>query len=121
MGMPLQKTTMAECLAWQEEQPARHVFYRVEIIVTGPKLVIKVLSPSSKGYGRLGEFILCRSLPALRHYALNDPDRRVGVHTPAGEDTWTLFDQGKAAQITLSRVDLAMPIQAVFNVVEHTA
>ena len=31
MGMPQQKTTLAEFLAWEENQPDRHEFYRGEI------------------------------------------------------------------------------------------
>lgn len=185
MGMPLQKMTMAEFLAWEEEQPERHEFYRGETfamvggtlrhnrvilnlasrisdhldgtgcqvfaesvkvqiaegilypdvlvtcskaeagdekIITDPKLVIEVLSPSTKGYDRRDKFILYRSLPSLHQYALIDPvDRRVEVHTLAGEDTWTLVDQSKAAQLTLSSLDLAMPMEAVFKGVERAA
>lgn len=185
MGMPLQKMTMAEFLAWEEEQPERHEFYRGETfamvggslrhnrvilnlasrisdqldgtgcqvfaecvkvqiaegilypdvlvtcgkaeagdekIITDPKLVIEVLSPSTKGYDRRDKFILYRSLPSLRQYVLIDPvDRRVEVHTLAGEDTWTLVDQSKASQITLSSVDLIVPMEAVFKGVERAA
>lgn len=177
--MPLQKMTLNQFLAWEEEQAERHEFYRGETfamvggtarhnrvilnlasrigdkldgtpcqvftqsmkvqiaegilypdvmvtcgkavagdeqVIHDPKLVIEVLSPSTKGYDRRDKFILYRTLESLMEYVLIDPaDGRVEVFTRAGEDAWTLVDQSKAAQLTLSSVDLALPIEAVFN------
>ncbi len=185
MGMPLQKMTMAEFLAWEAEQTERHEFYRGETyamvggsarhnrvilnlasrigdhldgtpcqvfaesikvglaegylypdvmvtcgkavagdeqIISDPKLVIEVLSPSTKGYDRRDKFILYRSLDSLREYVLIDPaERRVEVHTIAGVDSWTLVDQSKGAELTLSSIDLTMPMEAVFKGVEASA
>ena len=185
MGMPLQKLTMAEFLAWEAQQSERHEFYRGEIfamvggsarhnrvilnlasrigdhldgtpcqvfaegvkvgladgylypdvmvtcgkavagdeqVVHDPKLVIEVLSPSTKGYDRRDKFILYRSLASLRQYVLIDPvDRRVEVFTPAGADAWTLVDQSNAEELTLSSIGLALPMQAVFKGVEPGA
>jgi len=182
MGMPIQKMSMVEFLAWEAEQPERHEFFRGEVfamvggtarhnrvvlnlasrigdhldgspcqvfaegvkvglaegflypdvmvtcgkaaagdeqVIHDPKLVIEVLSPSTKGYDRRDKFILYRSLPSLREYVLIDPvDRRVEVHTLAGEDTWTLVDQTKASQINLSSIDLTLPMDVVFRGVE---
>lgn len=57
-----------------------------EQIVTDPKLIIEVLSPSTKDYDRRDKFVLYRSLPSLREYALIDPaERRVDVFTLAGQ------------------------------------
>jgi Uma2 family endonuclease len=185
MGVPLQKMTLDEFLAWEAEQVQRHEFYRGETfamtggtarhnrvimnlgsriahhldgsgcqaftesmkvqiaegilypdvvvtcgkaeagdeqIVIDPKLVIEVLSPSTKGYDRRDKFILYRALPSLLQYVVIDPvDRRVEVHTREGEDTWTLVDQSKAAQLTLSSIELALPMEAVFKGVEAAA
>lgn len=185
MGMPLQRMTMAEFLAWEAQQPERHEFYRGEIfamvggtarhnrvilnlasrigehldgtpcqvfaegikaglaegylypdvmvtcgkaeagdeqVIHDPKLVIEVLSPSTKGYDRRDKFILYRSLASLREYVLIDPaDRRVEVFTLAGVDSWTLVDQSKAAELALSSIDLALPMEAVFKGVELAA
>jgi Uma2 family endonuclease len=93
-----------------------------EQVVNDPKLVIEVLSPSTKGYDRRDKFILYRSLVSLRQYVLIDPvDRRVEVFTPAGADAWTLVDQSKAEELTLSSIDLALPMEAVFKGVEASA
>jgi Uma2 family endonuclease len=185
MGMPLQQMTMAEFLAWEEQQPERHEFYRGEVfamvggtarhnrvilnlasrigdhldgtpcqvfaeavkvglaegylypdvmvtcgkaaagdeqVIHDPKLVIEVLSPSTKGYDRRDKFILYRSLASLRQYVLIDPvDRRVEVFTPAGADAWTLVDQSKAEELILSSIDLALPMDVVFKGVEASA
>jgi Uma2 family endonuclease len=187
MGMPLQRMTMAEFLAWEAEQPDRHEFYRGEIfamvggslrhnrvilnlasrigghldgtpcqvfaegvkvgltegylypdvmvtcgraeagdeqVVTDPKLVIEVMSPSTKGYDKRDKFILYRSLESLREYVLIDPaDRRVEVFTlaDAAAEKWTMVDQSRAEALTLSSIDLMMPMEAVFKGVERAA
>lgn len=91
-----------------------------EQIITDPKLIVEVLSPTTKGYDRRDKFILYRTLPSLQQYVLVDPvDRRVEVHTRAGNDTWTLVDQSKAEVLDLASVGLAVPMSAVFKGVEQ--
>jgi Uma2 family endonuclease len=93
-----------------------------EQVIDDPKLVIEVLSPSTKGYDRRDKFILYCSLASLREYVLIDPtDRRVEVFTLAGVDSWTLVDQSKAGELTLISIDLAFPMEAVFKGVEQAA
>lgn len=93
-----------------------------EQVIHDPKLVIEVLSPNTKGYDRRDKFILYRSLASLREYVLIDPaDRRVEVFTLAGQNSWTLVDQSKASDLTLSSIDLAVPMAAVFKGVEACA
>ncbi len=177
--------TMAEFLAWEEQQAGRHEFFRGEIfamdggmgrhnrviinlasriddhldgtacqvfaqgikvglaegylypdvmvtcgkaaagdeqVIRHPKLVVEVLLPSIKGYDRRDKFVLYRTLASLREYVLIDPaDRRVEVFTLASANTWTLVDQSKACELTLSSIDLALPLEAVFKGVDADA
>lgn len=93
-----------------------------EQIVSDPKLVIEVLSPSTKGYDQRDKFVLYRSLPSLREYALIDPsDRRVEVYTAADAGAWLLVDQTKAGALTLSSIGLTLPMDAVFKGVAPVA
>ncbi len=93
-----------------------------ELFVEDPLLVVEVLQPDAEGYDQRERFILYRALPSLRQFVLIDPvDRRVEVHTRAGEDTWTLVDQSKASQLTLSSVGLSVPTEAIFKGVERAA
>ena len=182
MGMPLQRMSLAEFLAWEEAQPERHEFFRGdtfamvggtarhnrvilnlasrigdhldgskcqvfaenmkvqvsdgilypdvvvtcgkseagdEQIVTDPTLVIEVLSPGTKGYDKRDKFILYRTLPSLREYALIDPaQRQVEVFTLAQGGTWTLTDQTTAAILTLASIACELPMESVFRGVE---
>ena len=87
-----------------------------EQVITNPKLVIEVLSPSTKGYDQRDKFILYRSLASLREYVLIDPDvRRVEVFTLADAGSWLLTDQTEAGALTLRTVDLALPFEQVFK------
>lgn len=185
MGLPLARKTLAEFLAWEDEQPDRNEFFRGETyamvggtarhnrvilnlgsgivahldgtgcqvftesmkvqiaegilypdvvvacgkaeagdekIITAPKLVIEVLSPTTRGYDQRDKFILYRSLPSLREYALIDPsDRRVEVFTLADAGAWLLVDQTNAGALTLRSIDLELPMDAVFKGVERAA
>lgn len=87
-----------------------------EQTVTDPKLIIEVLSPSTKGYDKRDKFILYRSLASLREYALIDPAKRqIEVFTLAEAGTWSLTDQTTADMLTLTSIDCTLPMDLVFK------
>jgi Uma2 family endonuclease len=89
-----------------------------EQVVTDPKLIIEVLSPSTMGYDKRNKFILYRSLAPLREYVLIDPaSREVEVFTLTPEG-WLLSDQTRASELTLSSIGAVLPMAAVFKGVE---
>jgi Uma2 family endonuclease len=89
-----------------------------EQVVTDPKLVIEVLSPSTMGYDKRNKFILYRSLASLREYVLIDPaTREVEVFTLTPEG-WLLSDQTRATELSLSCIGAVVPMAAVFKGVE---
>jgi Uma2 family endonuclease len=93
-----------------------------EQIVTDPKLIIEVLSPSTKGYDKRDKFILYRSLPSLREYVLIDPVmRQIEVFTLADAGAWLLTDQTKADALWLASIDCRLPTELVFKGVEGEA
>jgi len=86
-----------------------------EQVVSDPTLVIEVLSPSTRGYDKRDKFILYRTLPSLREYALVDPVTRaveVFTLTPTG---WLLTDQTQSAELVLQSVGLRLPMERVFR------
>lgn len=91
-----------------------------EQVIIDPKLIIEVLSPSTRGYDQRDKFHLHRSLPSLREYALIDPaERRAEVFTLADAGAWLLVDQTKARALSLRSIDLMLPMDAVFKGVEQ--
>jgi Uma2 family endonuclease len=182
MGMPLQKMSVAEYLAWEEHQPERHEFYQGEVFamvgdtarhnrvilnltsrmgehldgsacqvfaenmkveITGgvlypdvlvtcgkadagdeqtvndPKLIIEVLSPSTRGYDKRDKFILYRTLASMCEYALIDPVKReVEVFTLGDDGTWRLTDQTASAALSLSSIECKIAMELVFKGVE---
>ena len=93
-----------------------------EQTITDPKLIIEVLSPSTKGYDKRDKFILYRTLSSLREYVLIDPARRqVEVFTLADAGAWLLTDQTNAGELTLSSIDFKLPLKLVFKGVESAA
>nr|WP_295770586.1 Uma2 family endonuclease [Rhodoferax sp.] len=185
MAVPSQKMTLAQFLAWEENQTERHEFYRGETFamvggtarhnrvilnlasrigdhlddtgcqvfaenmkvqipdgvlypdvvvtcgksvagdeqtVTDPKLIVEVLSPSTKGYDRRDKFILYRTLPSLREYALIDPStRQVEVYTFAEGGVWILKEQTAADVLTLASIELVLSMELVFKGLESEA
>ena len=87
-----------------------------EQTVTDPKLIIEVLSPSTKGYDKRDKFILYRSLASLREYALIEPAKRqVEVFTWAEGGSWTLTDQTAADVLTLASIECTLDMALVFK------
>lgn len=185
MAVPLQKMTLVDFLAWEENQTERHEFFRGETFamvggtarhnrvilnlasrigdhldgtpcqvfaenmkvqisvsvlypdvmvtcgkadagdeqtVTDPKLIIEVLSPSTKGYDKRDKFILYRTLSSLREYVLIDPaQRQIEVFTLAEGGTWLLTDQTAADVLTLASIECKLAMELVFKGVESVA
>ena len=93
-----------------------------EQTVTDPKLIIEVLSPSTRGYDKRDKFILYRSLASLRDYVLIDPAKRqVEVFTLNEGGTWTLTDQTAADALTLASIDCTLAMELVFKGVASEA
>ena len=182
MPVPLHKMTLVDFMAWEEDQPERHEFFRGETYamvggtarhnrvilnlasligdhldgttcqvfaenmkvqiaegvlypdvmvtcgkaeagdeqtVTDPKLIIEVLSPSTRGYDKRDKFILYRTLASLREYVLIDPaNRQVEDFALAEGGAWTFTDQTAADVITLASIDCKLSMKLVFKGVE---
>lgn len=89
-----------------------------EQLVLDPRLVIEIRPPNKRDdqHARLNAY---RSLASLREYVLIDSvDRRVEVFTMIKTGVWAYVDQTRSDTLTLSSIDLSMPLEAVFNRVE---
>ncbi len=89
-----------------------------EQTVTDPKLIIEVLSPSTRGYDKRDKFILYRGLPSLREYALIDPASREVEVFSLTAGGWLLSDQTRSDELVLSSIDCRLPMSALFRGVE---
>ena len=93
-----------------------------EQTIVDPKLVIEVLSPSTKGYDKRDKFILYRTLASLREYVLIDPAKRqVEVFTLTSGGAWLLTDQTTTNELTLASIDCKLSMALVFKGVEAEA
>ena len=93
-----------------------------ELVVTDPKLIIEVLSPTTRGYDKRDKFILYRTLPSLLVYVLIEPEKRqVEVFTLTSDGAWLLKDQTHLSALTLAAIDLVIPFEQVFRGVAREA
>jgi Uma2 family endonuclease len=87
-----------------------------EQIVTDPRLVIEVLSPSTRGYDKRDKFALYRTAPSLREYALIDPlARQVEVFTFLDAGAWRFTDQSREEAMVLSSIGIELPMSVIFK------
>jgi Uma2 family endonuclease len=89
-----------------------------EQVVTDPRLVIEVLSPSTKGYDQRSRFALYRTLPSLREYALVDPSTREMEVFTLTDRGWLFTDQTRQTELVLASVDARLVVAALFKGVE---
>ena len=93
-----------------------------EQIVSDPKLIVEVLSPSASGYDKRDKFILYRTLASLREYVLIDPAKQqVEVFTLVEGGAWLLTDQTAARVLSLASIDCKLSMESVFKGVECDA
>ncbi len=93
-----------------------------ELFVEKPKLIIEVLSPSTKNFDQTAKFLYYRTIPSLEEYLL------VGTESPfiqcfrrQTQDIWTLqIYEGLEAIAHLDSFDLDAPLTDVYEGVTFT-
>ncbi|ACA98539.1 MULTISPECIES: Uma2 family endonuclease [Cyanophyceae] len=94
-----------------------------ELFVEKPKLIIEVLSPSTKNFDQTAKFLYYRTLPSLEEYLL------VGTESPfvqcfrrQTQDIWTVqIYEGLEAIAHLESFDLDAPLTDIYEGVTFTA
>ncbi|WP_030005808.1 Uma2 family endonuclease [Picosynechococcus sp. NKBG042902] len=94
-----------------------------ELFVEKPKLIIEVLSPSTKSFDQTAKFLYYRTLPSLEEYLL------VGTESPfvqcfrrQTQDIWTVqIYEGLGAIAHLESFDLDAPLTDIYEGVTFTA
>ncbi|MBV5261889.1 Uma2 family endonuclease [Synechococcus moorigangaii CMS01] len=94
-----------------------------ELFVEKPKLIIKVLSPSTKNFDQSDKFLYYRTIPSLEEYLL------VGTESPfvqcfrrQTQDIWTVqIYEGLEAIAHLESFDLDAPLTDIYEGVTFTA
>lgn len=83
---------------------------------TNPILLAEVLSPGTEAWDRGGKFAHYRRIPTLQYYLLVSQDPpRVELFTRGEEGTWTLSEHGRGAHVPLPLLELAVPVDVLFE------
>jgi Uma2 family endonuclease len=85
------------------------------IEVSGPVIVVEVVSPSSRGVDRGVKLASYLSLPSVRHYLIIDTDRRVVIHHRRGDEGRIGVQILHEGRITLDPPGLAIDIRDIFD------
>lgn len=87
-----------------------------------PRLVVKVLSPSTAAYDRGDKFASYRQLPALHEYLLVDVDsRRCDLFRKRDDGLWVLHPSNADEPVQLASVDLLLSADALWADLEPPA
>lgn len=99
MGPPIHRFSLAEYLAWEDQQAGRNEFFHREVFA---------MVGGRRGHGR--------KLASLREYVLIDPDtRRVELDRPNGDGTATFVDMTDQGVLALMSVDFEIDFTALFK------
>ena len=81
-----------------------------------PVLLVEVLSPATAAYDRGDKFAAYRQLPALREYALIDPDsRRCDLYRKGDDGLWVLHPFEAGQMVQLASVGLELHAAALWD------
>ena len=84
--------------------------------VVNPTVLFEVLSPSTEGWDRGGKFAHYRRIPTLQHFVLVSVDlSRVELYTRTPDGRWLLSEHGPGDEVPLSAVDIAFPVDALYE------
>jgi Uma2 family endonuclease len=95
---------------------------REQRFVTGPTLIVEVLSDSTESYDRGLKFEHFRLIPELRYYLLIDQTRaHAELFQKSDDGRWWLSEfDGTEASISLDNWDLALEMAEIYRDVEFT-
>ena len=85
-------------------------------MISSPRTVVEVLSPSTEAYDRGRKFVYYRSCPTIEEYVLVDTQRQaVDVYRRATETLWTLHLFGPGDQMELASLNISFPMAALYE------
>jgi Uma2 family endonuclease len=85
-------------------------------MISSPRTVVEVLSPSTEAYDRGRKFVYYRSCPTIEEYVLVDTQRQaVDVYRRATETLWTLHLFGPGDQLELASLNISFPMAALYE------
>ena len=84
--------------------------------ITNPKVIVEVLSPSTKNYDHGDKFALYRRLPSFEEYVLIAQDQpNVEVFRKTADGRWLLtIYEGLDAVAKLDSLDIALPLAELY-------
>jgi Uma2 family endonuclease len=88
--------------------------------ITNPRLIVEVLSESTRNYDRSEKFVIYRSLPSFQEYLLIEQDRvQVEHHVKQDDRRWLLtIHDDRDAKIALASVPVEIAIADLYRRVE---
>ena len=92
-------------------------------IITNPKVIVEILSPSTQDYDYGKKFILYRNLASFEEYLLVSQDRpRVEVSRKTPESRWILTTyEGLDAVVNVESLGISIPMAELYVGVEFSA
>lgn len=85
-------------------------------IITHPKLIVEILSPSTERYDRSNKFYAYRQLESLEEYVLVAQDeKRIEIYRRETNWEWELYQEDTLTKPYLKSVDLAISFEDIYE------
>ena len=85
------------------------------------RLIVEILSPSTEAYDRGRKFACYRLLPGFQEYMLLSADEAlIEVYTRTGDGAWLLREYRGSDRLTLSSIDLALSVDAIYDAIDFS-
>jgi len=81
--------------------------------ITNPRIIVEVLSPSTRDWDLGGKLEHYRRIPSLTDYVIVDPDARRVTHYSRAETGWRLHDIEEGA-VPLADLGIELPLDELF-------
>ncbi|MBX9696154.1 MAG: Uma2 family endonuclease, partial [Cyanobacteria bacterium] len=107
----------ADCFYYPDIMVTCEPFDGKSVYKSLPRLIIEVLSPSTRQIDRREKLVAYQQISTLRQYVLvHQNNQRVEVHRMKADDQWEFFILGKDDQLVLEALhdsSLTLPVSAV--------
>lgn len=85
-------------------------------IISAPKLVVEILSPSTENYDRGQKFVFYRECPGIQEYMLIETQRpSIEVFRREKHAFWTLHIFGSEENVTLHSLGITFPVEDIYE------
>jgi Uma2 family endonuclease len=88
------------------------------LVIKAPRVIFEVLSPGTEKIDRMRKMRYYRACPSIQEYVLIDPNRMYVEVYRRAQEFWQLFSFEASDNIVLTSIDVTIPIEEFYHLIE---